>query len=379
VGGLEGGKLVTPYVLLGLAVAGGCSSRTTIEIAVSGERPLFVAARDEDSGWEPIAAQTDGTYQFEASEAFRVLAACANPDGSVLGQELLSTVALGIAQQLPYACDVPADATASVMGTMLQAGTVYFGRPSRSLVGPWTFAFSDLPAGTYDWLAVGNGSGGSDDVKVVLRRDQVVSAMTTVPDVDLMADGISLEPVPLEVLGIQATDQVSTRVDLMSRGNTAELWTSAGSSPSIAEVLTQAVLRFYDLQTITVSVAVPYGIRAGIIGVHSETPPSQVTLLPVPDVVFGAADAQWARRGGETYGVLTIATTCTQDPCAWQVEHVVAMSAWLDATKAPDLVFDQDAPGYMWAIDLATPQSAGFTAVAINGDVEAYSSKLKGP
>ena len=359
-------------VLVLLISAGGCQTRTAITIVVGGASPVFFAAREGDNSWETLTADQDGTYTIEVTDEFRVVAVCATVDR--FGQELLSTAADGLRQALPYPCDSPAEPTVTVTGTMQQPGAVYFGNRASSPVGPWAFSF-DIPPGTYDWAAVGVGSGGANDVRVVLRRDEVVTDGAVLSDVDLTAEGIGLNPVPVDVLGLDSTEQVSTTVSLSTRGSTAVLWTGLAPSSSVAEVIGQAELRFYDLQTIMVSVPTRTGERGGLIEVHTDTPPSQITLPPVPDVGFDATGISWVRTGDESYGDLTIETTCVQDPCSSSVERLVATGSWLDATGQSHLAFDEDAPGYPSPINPQAPRIGRFTAVAIEGDVEVYASK----
>jgi len=104
----------------------------------------------------------------------------------------------------------------TVSGSMVQAGGVFM--DGNGVIKPaaerWSF---DLPVrlGKHSLVASNDYNRVDAEGRILIRRQQQIDGPTTLDPVDLSIDGVPTVTVPLDITNVDASDAISTEVDLL--------------------------------------------------------------------------------------------------------------------------------------------------------------------
>jgi hypothetical protein len=180
-------------VRFALLLLAACSQAPTLTIGVA-TNPLAFAFRPDGGDWQQATELSRSELQaiYEIPDASGTIAiACTQPNGAVQVEELSaneSELASELYGPLPWpqlACTKPLRASTEVVGSMLQAGTVYIGDEAVTGDGEWQFNASANP-GVHDVVAL------STSNVVLITHDVTMIEPTTLPTIDL-DDGVDVE------------------------------------------------------------------------------------------------------------------------------------------------------------------------------------------
>jgi hypothetical protein len=188
-------------VRFALVLLAACSQAPTLTIGVA-TNPLAFAFRPDGGDWQDATLLSTSELQaiYEIPDARGTIAiACTRPDGSIQVEELSANedeLAAELYGPLPWpqlACAKSLPESAQVIGSMLQAGSVYIGDEAVAGLGEWQFNASAYP-GVHDVVALGDGN------VVLIDHDVTMIDATTLPTIDLDngldVDVVSLTPSP---------------------------------------------------------------------------------------------------------------------------------------------------------------------------------------
>lgn len=316
--------------------------------------PVLIAYRDGAGPWStPAPVGASGDYTLYVADDYRVVIACLGSFGFD-AQLLSATFADGDHQAMScYASTSSPPPNVEVTGQMAQPGQINLGSggAGSALPGPFDFDFHVEP-GTYDLVAV------AASHRMLIHRDLAIASSTTVPTVDVDADGAPMSPVTLTIDNLGAdrpivVDNLATD-DMITGLVPCPVSPGCPYSGTITLYVPPAtVLRPGDSQQLQIStLAPPLGRGATTDFTGTQT---HFTLMPaLPSTAYVTAGN-------------TLTTSLSALPSYTSVSLVVLGSAgrmgvaatrrWIDATAATEIGFDAMPPGYdpAWHIDLGGP------------------------
>jgi hypothetical protein len=160
--------------------------------------PTLVALRAGTGAWQTMQPPYEATLNGEVTLAV----VCATTTGY---QTTLMHTTSGELDAKPsfYCGSAPAPASVEVMGQMLQPGTVLLWYGQTGTTAPWSFDLH-VPSGTRDLIAY-------DTSRVLIRRDQSITAATTLPAIDLTG-AASLVRLPAAVQGAMSGEKLDAYI-----------------------------------------------------------------------------------------------------------------------------------------------------------------------
>jgi hypothetical protein len=323
-----------------------------VKLVYAGTPDLFVY-RDGSGPWlEPDPPDAMGRYTLHVTDAYQVIAVCSPTSlvGSFDAAQLNATA--GDGDQVLF-CEVggsgPQPTTVAVTGTMKQAGTVSMSDSKSSTTAPWSFQLNVDP-GAHDLVAFGDG-------KLLLRRDQTITAATAVPTIDVDHDGAAMGAATLTVTGTMPGDIVQTDLDWY----TAHDHATVSSTANLAVALPPASLvQSSDLVQLSVQDTSASAIAFRNVVVTGFD--AAQTSLALPDVLSGISYTTPNNHLTMSWGTLPKYTSVAMSVLAGshtivQSQRVTATQSWIAATHATSLTFDTSAPRYNagWNIDPTQP------------------------
>jgi len=330
-----------------------------VSVETFGEAPLFVMYRDGTGPWH-APVDTGKSLELSIHDKYELVAVCGDAvNGFDTGFEASTFDESGGATFLPcFGFFDEGGQTVVASGTMKQPGTVAMGFTSdTSTTANWTFQLDVFP-GLQDLVAVGDG-------RMLIRRDLDIAAAITLPGIDVVADGVALQSVPLQLTGTLTDDDViSTRVTLLTGNGFLALDPVTGTTAKVAPA---TLLAATDRQFLSVNVAAgPLSRRAFMR--YTDGSPTTIPLLPrLAGIVFGPNRVTWSTvpEGDVELFIASGATAL----------HGAATKGWLGT--ATELVLDTtEIPGFLpeWrpgAVDFRSFDVSQFTdGVSLSTGIE---------
>jgi hypothetical protein len=332
----------------------------------------FAAYRDGSGPWQSLTANAQGAYILRVSDDYEYVIVREQTSGYVFSYASRSTRSETLAQLAgrQTSCTPPGGQMFTVSGELAQAGDVAMDSRSAGVAAPGPFTL-DVRPGTHDlWATTGNvlATGG----KVLLRKDQSITANTTLPPIDIDTEGSDLVTVPLTVSGFTSTESPTTFVYLLDKRDYDFVFASDRTGVSAAVVPATLVGTNYE-QWISVSSA-----SRGVDFLYSGGTPSAELLPALTGVTFARGDgisATWSALPVSSYSSAQLSVS-GETPTKQLYQFIYATSGWLEKHGATSVSFDSTAPGFnpAWKLDTTKQFDATFTVWVDDGDVERSTS-----
>lgn len=312
------------------------------------ETLAFMRYRTGSGPWqEPV--DTGKAFEMYVDADYELVAVCGDATrGFDVGIEASTFEESGDATFQP--CFSPASISdpVTVTGTMVQPGRISFDDVATSTTPNWRFAL-ELEPGAHDLVAVGA-------EHVLIRRGIEISAATTIPAIDTVADGAEVLTLPIVVNGLVGDDATRTRTFLFAGSSFEVLSDAPGTTAQLAP---PALVGVDDLQFVLVEASAPPRRRMAVIQDAGGTPLEITLLPPLDDVQLGAHSATWSTiPQGDVELYLASASTAV---------HTTATSGWLGTRTA--IAIDTDIPGFDPAWTVPAPELKSFQVIASAGEV----------
>jgi hypothetical protein len=327
------------------------------------EPPTLIVYRTEASAtWQAPLQTGPSRFELAVDGPYRVTVVCDElVNGAVWVRQFARTP--DDDRALSLACDTVPSAH-HVTGTMLQSGWVRLGTGAAvSRRAGWQF---DVPAdrGAHALVAY------SDD-RIAIRRNLAVPGDTALDQpIDLITDGVALEPVTLTPTNLDGTELVSTGIVWLDIAGTPALFANPLAE---TRVVPSSILSPYDVQQVTVTVhnatvgrTVTRAFRAG-----------DSTIFPLPEalgpVAFDAESVTWSTL--PDFDVFELSFDAFSFETFSLVFHYLEVSqSFIASTAASSVAIDiASIPAFSptWQIDLSQEHHrfAGVTRELPNGDV----------
>lgn len=333
------------------------------QVMLSADGVDLVAYRDGQGSWRSPSQDPTGDFLLFVFDDYQVVTVCADNFGA--DSTLISTTFAENDSPTVYCFrgGSPGGTAVQVSGQMLQAGDIWMSDFATSATGPWDFVLSVSP-GLHDLIAIGQGN-------VMIRRAQSFTADTTVPNVDVVQEGASLAGIPFILVGIDASESVTSELLWFADNDTAFIDGTATEILSPPEsMLDPNDFRIFDIATSTATT------ERTAFNLFFATPTSfTLTLMPLlTEITYrdvaGVLVASW----GSLPSYRTIDLWVAAGSSSYRVE---ASRGWIDAND-PRLAFDVDPPGYdpSWRIDLTGPYVRRFEASNFGAGSVLYSTSV---
>jgi hypothetical protein len=195
---------------------------------------------------------------------------------------------------------------------------------------------------------------------MVLRRDQQITAATTLPAIDT-AQGTAMVPVAITVTGL-GSDTLGTEYDLFT-GNDNAAFTGTTTTVQTAPA---SLLVASDGVSITATATSTNGGQRSATTSFSGTE----TTFALPPALTGITYSVTGGVLDASFGTLPPYDTIEMFATASSgSQHVIASKSWVAATGATKLAFDQIPPGYdpTWKVDLTKSYDRSFFTVGSSG------------
>lgn len=318
-------------------VAPEAPAPTIVTIAGDGPETIFAMYRAGDGPWRRAPATGSG-FALEVTDDYILVTACATANGIVV-EELAATAADGPGSACAVTSDdgapaAPAPVTAT--GMMMEPGTVRLGGASEVSAAPgWRFAL-DVPAGTYDLLAIGA------DGRAVVRRGLRVDGATPLPPVDV-AGGAPMIDAPIAGA---TPDPGESPFSASWVATEHGMFVTSQDTTAHAVLAPPSQVAAGDTQGFELDLDGNGTSRSAVWRAHGPAaPPASVALLPrIAGETFtfpgGAIAATWPPLGTP---VDRIDLRADQ---GWGEQHVVATASWLARHADGALALDASAPGF---------------------------------
>lgn len=251
-----------------------------------GSIPIFIMYREGPGAWQVPDATSDG-YTLRVREAYELVTVCGDASlGFDVGFEASTYEESNGRTIVP--CYMPTDPlpqTFAVTGTMVQPGEVLMGyAEAKSTTANWSFALQ-LPQGSYPLIAV------SSD-RMEIRRNQNVNGATTLPAIDVVADGEQMPSTTVMAAGTQRDETVSTRIGIrIGSGGFRILDATPGN---VVRVAPSTLLEPGDRQYVWLDAVAGTSFRSGF--AQYQRGDTLAFMLPprVSGVQFGTTSASWS-------------------------------------------------------------------------------------
>lgn len=332
----------------------------TVELMSFGSTPTYAAYRAGGGAWQ-LATSSDGhTYKLVADADYEFVAVCASMDGTLDEVEVDAMASDGANFFSCFNDDSLGSATPTitVTGTMNQPGIVTLFEIASGSAAPWMFSLQVPPSSLQDLFAIGSSS-------MLIRRGVAIGAAATqaIATIDLAADGTALATEPIAITGLGSDDAILSQVALSTQYGFATI--SNGSSATSLVMPPASLLASGDAQLIALDAYDATSDRE----FQTEDPSiTTFALLPRLDgVAFAAGSASWTSlpASSQRYQFQLAATGQSTGMTA----SVSISPAWLAATAATSIGFDDAAPGWQsawsfWTTGAYQPSLAAETSDA---------------
>jgi hypothetical protein len=302
----------------------------------------YVRYRNGDGPWvEPVEIDDD-TWALGVTDDYQVIAGCDNDDG--FDATLMSaTYDDGDLQFIFCSSRSTGEApeTFAVTTQMLQAGTVQMYDWVDSEKAPWDVTLN-VPAGVYDLAAF------TTD-RIELRRDLEITAAQTLPDIDVVTDGVAMTATPLTINGAGDADLLP-EVDLY----TANGYAFIPGEGTTAQIPPASLLEGDDFMYLYVSAYDVNGYRTADVELTGAAPPTLNLMPALTGLTYtendGVLELGWGAL--PDYDDLSLSIDGGTGSL-----RVTASKRWIDATGADHLAFDAMPSDWnaAWTIDLSYP------------------------
>jgi hypothetical protein len=321
----------------------------TVELMAFGSTPTFAAYRAGSGAWQLATSSNGSTYKIIADADYEFVAVCASTDGTLDEVEIDAVASAGANLFSCYNDDTRGSATPTITvdGTMDQPGIVTLFEIASGSGSPWTFALPVPPSTLQDLFAIGSSS-------MLIRRGVSIGSAATqsIATIDLAADGTALATEPIAITGLGSDDAVLSQVALSTQYGFATI--SNGSSATSLVMPPASLVASGDTQLIAIDAYDATNDR------ELQTNDPTITtfaLLPRLDgIAFSNGSASWTALPASSQYQFQLAGT-------GQTASVSISPAWLAATGATSIGFDDVAPGWQsaWSFWTTSAYQASFT------------------
>jgi hypothetical protein len=331
----------------------------TVELMAFGSTPTYAAYRAGSGAWQLVTSSDGHTYKIVADADYEFVAVCASTDGTLDETEIDAMASDGANI---FSCQSDdslgsATPTITVTGTMNQPGIVTLFEIASGSAGPWMFSLQVPPNSLQDLFAIGSGS-------MLIRRGVSISAAATqaVPTIDLSTDGTALATEPIAITGLGSDDAIYSQVALSTQYGFATI--SNGSSATSLVMPPASLIASGDSQLIAIDA---YDATSDREFQTNDATVTTFALLPrLDDVAFADGSASWTSlpAASQRYQFQLAATGQSIGMTA----SVSISPAWLAATLATSIGFDDVAPGWQsaWSFWTTSAYQSSFTAETSN-------------
>ena len=305
--------------------------------------------RNGRGAWQVPEQDASGDYVLRVSDDYQVVAACDNDtafDASLKAGRFLDGSFAVVSCFL--GSDDPPPVRAQVSGHMVQAGDVFMDGIATSATAGWDFVL-DVEPGTHDLIAVGG-------TQALIRRNLSITGDTSLPTIDVEAEGAAMVGVPYFLDGVDPDDTVTPEVTWFTGNGYA--WISGTAfeligPPSSLVDANDGLDVFIWAETATTQRSVGTAYEPG-------QPSYDFTLLPVISGLTWALDgdvmeASWSTLPDHSdLNVILLAGSSAQ--------RVSASRSWIELHGASSLGFDALPPDFdpAWRIDTNAPHTRMF-------------------
>jgi hypothetical protein len=321
----------------------------TVELMSFGSTPTFAAYRAGSGAWQLATSSNGSTYKIIADADYEFVAVCASMDGTLDEVEVDAMASEGANLFSCFNDDTQGSATPTitVTGTMDQPGIVTLFEIASGSGSPWTFSLPVPPTTLQDLFAIGSDS-------MLIRRGVSIGSAATqaIATIDLSTDGTALATEAIAITGLGSDDAVFSQVALSTQYGFATI--SNGTSATSLVVPPASLLASTDTQLFAIDAYDATSDRE----FQTETPITMFALLPKLDgITFANGSASWTSlpAPSQRYQFELAGTG--------QTASVSISPAWLAATAATSIGFDDVAPGWQpaWSFWTTSAYQASFT------------------
>jgi hypothetical protein len=325
----------------------------TVELISFGSVPTLAAYRAGSGAWQLVSSNT-GTYTIDADADYKFVAVCASTDGTLDEVEVDAMASDGANYFSCYNDDTLGSATPTITvdGAMNQPGIVTMFEIASGSAAPWSFALPVPPSTTQDLFAIGSG------VMLIRRGIAIGSAATqSIATIDLATDGTALASEPIAITGLGSDDAVFSQVALSTQYGFATI--SNGTSATSLVTPPASLIASTDTQLFAIDAYDATNDRE----FQTEDPTiTTFALLPRLDgIAFAAGSASWTSlpASSQRYQFELAGT----GPSTGMTASVSISPAWLTATGATSIGFDDVAPGWesVWSFWTTSAYQPSFT------------------
>jgi hypothetical protein len=328
----------------------------------TGDPASFVAFRDASADWQTVTPVGD-PFVVTVHGPYEITVVCDDGSGFVAIWRFAQTPDDDHAIGAP--CSESVTAFHDVTGTMVQPGmvTVGFATDAKSTAN-WPFDIT-VPVGIYDLVA-------TTDDHVAIRRDVTVAGATSVPPVDVVQQGVPLDPLPVTATNTTPGDSVFASVHLDTSSTYAIVY--SGSLDGVV-VVPQSLVSTTDRELVIVRDVGPSLTHQRGLARELHAGSSTTFVLPteIPavafDVVEGGIDASWSSLPDwDTYD--------------FSIEQFVSTTIIDDLTLSPSYLRETGStsiaigaiPGFRpaWTVDPFLDHNRSFAGYTIGGEDTQY-------
>ena len=330
------------------------------------ETPVFIAYRNGNGPWQSIDVATL-PWELHVDDAFTLVAVCGDAtngfDVAYQGQTFSGD---GAIVDLPCFGFGAASTSVDVTGTMAQPGQVGMGLVTDSnAMANWAFTLP-VVTGMHDLIAM-------SDTRVLIRRDQNITAATALPKVDVNTAGSALVSVPLTVGPADADETVSTRITWVTANDFALLPAVPGTT---AKVVPDALIQATDFHRLRIAANSPTTFRSASERYMTGSPTTFSLPQRLSNVTVAADHATWT--GTLPTGSLEFFTESFTDT-TFNDAHISATPSWLGSQTT--LAIDFNIPDFRpeWKVDFATADFADLDIAASVGGQSLFTEAFYAP
>ncbi len=406
------------------AVFGAACTGSVVNVEVAADPPDFIAYRDGASSWKtpkPIAGGKYAAhhYDLEVTSDYELVVVSIDPDsGAAASTELRATPADAMRWYVDYygahdiaeafvpdvfVADVfvgsasevglctPPDQPSPIPGSIIASGSM--AQPGRVSIGgqctlsasaSWTFRLPVVP-GMHDIIATD--PVGTPSPRVAITRGLMLDSPTTLPLIDLAADGQLLDSATITVVntGTDPGDTVAlaSRLVLYAGSDGALLASGTGTATSRSHdvpIVPTSLLQTGDVQLLWIGVTdYTNASRQAATRHPTETPLFEYLTAPIIDITTdtGVDTASWSEPLSTRIQAVDVHTMRVDAAFNVTSEAITATKPWLDAHRATSLGFDTDIPGYdpTWLVDVTQMHWTDFTVRANEGSIGYWTTR----
>lgn len=353
-----GGSNLEPDASPPIDVAPFVPGPNTVTLGVAFDTPQYIRYRDATGPWTEPTAVAENTYELHITDAYDVLVVCGGTTDLEV-EELRRTFSDGPNASIVcfYSGFKPNTTAVFLTGRMMQAGEISFGAYDTSTTGPWDFSLAVDP-GIHDLIAV-------NPTSILLRRDQSITTSGTVPTVDLVQDGASLELRPFTV-NSQPAEIVTSALYL----TTANEFAALDGTDTNLRAPPSALLLPGDVEEVWIEATADSFVRGDFVQYAGAQ--SSFSLMPQLTGVAYSFGNGWVLSAGWSalppYAVVELGVFgYSANRSATQTVDVT--KSWIDATHVSNVALDARPPDYdpHWLADLGGPYLRNFTVYETSG------------